>query len=78
MNALRMLYDDLPSVISIPKNVQHTHAEVVINVLGTPSMPVSINKKQIPSVFRKYAGAWIGDPLTRELEGNYEVRDDLR
>ena len=30
MNALRMLYDDLPAVISIPKNVQHTHAEVVI------------------------------------------------
>ena len=46
MNALRMLYDDLPAVISIPKNVQHTHAEVVIMVLSTPAIPVNTNKKQ--------------------------------
>jgi hypothetical protein len=77
MNAIRILYDDLPSVISIPKNVQHTHAEVVIKVLRTPSTPVSINKKKAASVFSKYAGTWIGEPLTRELQGNYENREEL-
>jgi hypothetical protein len=74
MNALRMLYDDLPAVISIPKNVQHTHAEVVIMVLSTPAMPV---KKQPLSILSKYAGSWIGEPLIRESQGNYEDREEL-
>ena len=72
-----MLYDDLPAVISIPKNVQHTHAEVVIMVLNTPSMPVNITQKQHSSILSKYAGAWIGEPLIRESQGNYENREDL-
>jgi hypothetical protein len=77
MNALRMLYDDLPAVISIPKNVQHTHAEVVIMVLSTPAIPLNINKKQPASILNKYAGAWIGEPLIRESQGNYERREEL-
>jgi hypothetical protein len=77
MNALRMLYDDLPAVISIPKNVQHTHAEVVIMVLSTPVMPVNTIKKQPASILNKYAGAWIGEPLIRESQGKYESREEL-
>ena len=46
---------------------------------ATPALPTT--PKELgwpPGFFQEVAGGWQGEPLVREEQGEYEVRDELR
>ncbi|MDT8390954.1 MAG: hypothetical protein RRC34_10650 [Lentisphaeria bacterium] len=78
MNALKLIYDDLPPVIEMPREYQHHSVQIVITPLtGVTSPDEEAVKKPAPWLAR-FAGKWQGESLVREDEGCYEVRDELQ
>jgi len=80
MQPIRQIYYDAPSTISIPEELQHQVVEVIIRVLDK-----SETKQQIETdangwpigFFEETVGAWAGEPLERESQGEYEQRLEL-
>ena len=78
MNALKLVYDDLPPVIKMPKEFQHHSVQIIITPLekDTTSQEQSTNKSS--AWLANFAGKWQGETLVREDEGEYESRDELK
>ena len=64
--------------LDVPTNIKNAELEVVVtlkNIIST-----SENRKKLewsPGFFEKTAGAWEGEPLQREPQGEYENREEL-
>ena len=60
--------------LKVPDNLINTDCKVVIQPI------VSDSKEDLgwsPDFFEKTAGAWEGEPLTRDEQGEYEQREEL-
>jgi len=64
--------------LNVPTDIKNAELEVVVtfrNIIST-----SDNGKKLewsPEFFDKTAGAWEGEPLKRESQGEYENREEL-
>ncbi len=80
MQPIRQIYQDAPSSISIPEELQHQAVEIIIWPLdkqaNVPSQETDANGWPI-GFFEETAGAWQGEPLVREAQGEYEQRLEL-
>ena len=78
MKAIRLIYQDAPSVIhiNIPEEFQNHPVEVIIIALdesvNTEIKETDANGWPI-GFFEKTAGAWAGEPLERESQVDYEI-----
>ncbi|MCC0179854.1 hypothetical protein I4641_23225 [Waterburya agarophytonicola K14] len=64
--------------LDIPVDVKNADIEVVVTVKNINSEPEKVTKSAwSPDFFTKTAGAWVGEPLKRELQGEYENREEL-
>ena len=69
MEALRTIYDEIPDVIEIPKNIRHKRAEVIIITLENDE---KIEKTPIDKLY-----GIIPDFPERFEQGNFQNRDEL-
>ena len=67
--------------LQVPVGITNTDLEVMVVV--QPIAPASGRKTPEdlgwpPGFFEQTAGCWQGEPLVREPQGEYEVRDELQ
>ncbi len=74
MQALRQIRqaDNESLFISVPKNFQHRNLEIIVIPIDEGEQPKDA------SWLQHFAGAWQGEMLVREPEGNYEDRKKLQ
>ncbi len=73
----RMNSDRLESVLEIPDELKHRMVEVILLPYdGEPATAEDQNIENSP--LYRFAGAWAGEALVKEDEGNYESREDLK
>jgi len=79
MNPVRQIIEDGPEFIRVPPELRHQRLEVIIWPLGGAA-----TVQEHPSThdwpegfFERTAGAWQGEPLAREPQGDYEHRQEL-
>jgi len=66
----------LEGIIEIPKKLRNRLVEVILlPVVGEKNNGQSNMK--LGSPLKRFAGAWVGEQLVREDQGNYEVREEL-
>ncbi len=78
MNALKLVYDDLPPVVEMPKEFQHHSVQITIAPLEKNTTPQEQSTNNPPAWLVNFAGKWQGERLVREDEGEYESRDELK
>ena len=67
----------LEGILQIPNSLKNRLVEVIL-------LPIDSNKycnhsnKKTGSHLQRFAGAWCGDQLIREDQGNYEIRETLK
>jgi hypothetical protein len=76
MEAIRKVYRQLPDTLKMPKNLQNQRVEVILLPLDSVSKSRSAKSKTSPIAC--FAGAWAGEILVREDQGNYELREELK
>ena len=76
MEAIRKVYRQLPDTLKMPKNLQNQRVEVIL--LPLDSVRKSRSAKSKTSPIACFAGAWAGEILVREDQGNYELREELK
>ena len=80
MQPIRQIYQDAPRSITIPEELQHQAVEIIIWPLDqqvtVPSQDTDANGWPI-GFFEETAGAWEGEPLVLEAQGEYEQRLEL-
>jgi len=76
MEAIRKVYRQLPDILKMPKNLQNQRVEVILIPLD-PVIKRRAMKSAISPIAR-FAGAWEGEILVREDQGNYEIREELK
>ena len=81
MTYFRQIYEEIPAAIPIPPSLRHRRVEVIILPLDEPAANgkqegVDVNGWPI-GFFEETAGQWAGEPLARESQGEYEVREEL-
>ena len=69
--------DSLAGVLKIPDKLKHRMVEVILLPFEDDTMPLLRPDKAEGSYLQKFAGAWVGEPLVREDQGTYEVREEL-
>jgi hypothetical protein len=76
MNPIRQIIEDSPESITIPQELRHKRIEVIIWPLEEADIDqkVATNDGWPAGLFERTAGAWQGEPLTREPQGDYEQR----
>lgn len=76
MEAVRKVYRQLPDTLKMPKNLLNQRVEVIL----IPLDPVVKRRaaKPVISPIACFAGAWEGEILVREDQGNYEIREELK
>lgn len=77
MNPFRQIIEDGPEMIAIPPELRHQRLEVIIWPLerGEPVQSSTATSHGWPvGLFERTAGAWQGEPLVREPQGDYESR----
>jgi hypothetical protein len=79
MKPIRKIYQDAPDSIDIPEELRHLPVEIIIWPLSDhPESIEPIDKNGWPhGFFEATAGAWAGEPLIREPQGDYEQRLEL-
>ena len=82
MKPIRKIYQDAPDSIDIPEELRHLPVEIIIWPLS--DQPESTERtEQVDEngwplgFFEATAGAWAGEPLVREPQGDYEQRLEL-
>jgi hypothetical protein len=64
----------LEGIIEIPGNLKNRLVEIILLPLDSKK---SIHHRRSESPLDRLAGAWDGEPLVREEQGNYETREEL-
>jgi len=77
MEAVREVYRQLPDILKMPKKLQHKHVEVILLPLDSGKGKRRGSNPAV-SPLARFAGAWAGEPLVREDQGNYEIREELK
>lgn len=75
MEATRKIYQSLPTVLKMPRLLQRRVVEVILLPLDT----VAASRRQPvceESPFERFAGAWAGEPLTRDDQGTFQVSEE--
>jgi hypothetical protein len=66
----------LEGIIEIPNKLRNRLVEVILlPVVSEELNGQSTKKRGFP--LKRFAGAWFGEQLVRENQGNYEVREEL-
>ena len=68
--------DLLEGIVEIPSNLKNRLVEVILLPLNSEKSKHHRNKRA-GSALERFAGAWVGEPLLRQDQGNYEVREEL-
>ncbi len=65
--------------LQVPVGITDTEVEVVVTIepVRTPKPKTPEELGWSPGFFEKTFGSWEGEPLARELQGEYEQRDEL-
>jgi hypothetical protein len=64
--------------LDVPIDIKNAKLEVIITVKHIDSIQENKEKSEwSPEFFEKTAGAWEGNPLERESQGEYENREEL-
>jgi len=66
----------LEGIIEIPNKLRNCLVEVILLPVVSEKHNRQKNKKP-NSPLRRFAGAWFGEQLVREEQGDYEVREEL-
>ena len=71
MNAVRLIFDEPPLAIPLPKEFLARRVEVITMDVDheTASLP-----RRMAADLSSFAGKWQGPAMIRESEGDYEVR----
>jgi hypothetical protein len=79
MQPIRQIYQDAPSFISIPEELQHQPVEIIIWPLGESSQqaPETDENGWPIGFFEATAGCLEDDPIERAPQGDYEQRLEL-
>ena len=79
MIPIRQIIDDAPDFIRVPDALRHRRVEIIIWPLDeVPDVQQATDTNGWPAgFFERTAGAWQGEPLTREPQGEYESRLEL-
>ena len=64
----------LEGIVEIPTNLKNRLVEVILLPLDSEK---STLHRRSGSPLDRFAGAWAGEPLVREEQGNYEAREEL-
>ena len=67
--------------LQIPIGLTNTDVDIalVVQPLSTAeSKPVERSSGWQPGFFEEGIGSWAGEPLVRERQGKYEIREELR
>ena len=67
----------LEGIIEIPSNLKNRLVQVILLPLASEKYSHNSNKRA-GSPLERFAGAWVGEQLVREDQGNYEVREELK
>lgn len=59
-------------LLEVPTPLRETDVEVMVVIQPAPE-----NRGWPPGFFEATAGAWQGEPLQRETQGEYEQREEL-
>jgi len=78
MNALKIVYDDLPAVVEMPKELQHQSVQIIITPLDEDTLSRKEETDKPTTWLANFAGKWQGETLVREDQGEYEDRDELK
>ncbi len=68
--------DLLEGIVEIPSNLKNRLVEVILLPVVSEKHNAQ-SKEKAGSPLKRFAGAWVGEPLVREDQGNYEVREEL-
>ncbi len=78
---IRQIYEDMPSVLSVPAALQHKRVEVILLPLDDvePVKPeVTLDENGWPvGLFEQLTEGWQGEPMVREDQGEYPIRLEL-
>ena len=66
----------LEGVIEIPITLKNRLVELIVLHAGSEKQN-SQREKKAGSPLKRFAGAWVGEPLVRGDQGNYDVREEL-
>lgn len=78
MSALKLVYDDLPPVIEMPKEIQHHSVQIIIKTIEKTATPQVRATTKSSNWLINFAGKWKGGKLVREDQGEYESRHELK
>jgi len=67
----------LEGIVQIPSSLKNRLVEVILLPLDSKKYSNHSNKRA-GSHLQRFAGAWCGEPLIREDQGNYEIREALK
>lgn len=81
MNFYRETIKNVPSVISIPKELRNRNVEIIIlpldEEIGNGDV-VEVDKNGYPiGFFEETAGSLANDPIERAPQGEYEIREEI-
>lgn len=77
MEVVRKVYRQLPDVLNMPKKLQQRCVEVILLPLDAEESKHRFPELAI-SPLAGFAGAWVGEPILREDQGKYEVREEFK
>lgn len=77
MQATRQIYEDLPNMIPVPEHLRHRRVEIIMLPLDEEAIKQAIDTWP-PGFFEATAGAWLGEPLERAPQGEFEQREELK
>ena len=66
----------LEGIIEIPSTLKNCLVELIVLPVGSEKHSGQ-SKKKAGSPLKRFAGAWGGEQLVREDQGDYEVREQL-
>ncbi len=77
MSVMKLVYEDLPEVVEMPKELQHHAVQIIISPLTDDVSSHKSGKSDNAGFISSFAGKWKGVPLVREEQGEYEDRERL-
>jgi len=66
----------LEGIVEVPSKLKNRLVEVILLPVVSEKHNAQ-SKEKAGSPLKRFAGAWVGEQLIREDQGNYETRDEL-